>query len=157
MTLKCCWTLLFRAILLSWVDPQRSFRMRFWMRDCSLLYRVFEYPSKWSVYLQVYFGCCMAGATWRRCRLSTRSVYTMQPCTSLQCQFIQCDILESMSLCLGVTCDMHFWQNDQDLLRGYYFNTAVERIPKWVSTESYPGLRRKFSRLSCRDSNRLTV
>ena len=52
--------------------------------------------------------------------------------------------------CLAATCHLHFWQNDQDLLRA----TAVTR--GWnvyrVSTESRPW-RRKFSHRSCRDSN----
>ena len=54
--------------------------------------------------------------------------------------------------CLGVTCHLHFWQNDWDLLRA----TAV--TPGWnghwrrLSTESYL-LRRKFSHRSCWDSN----
>ena len=45
--------------------------------------------------------------------------------------------------CLAVTCHLHFWQNDRDLLRA----TAT-----YVSTESRPQ-RRKFPRRSCRDSN----
>ena len=51
--------------------------------------------------------------------------------------------------CLGVTCHLHFWQND-------WGNTVVTR--GWdghrirVSTESLVR-RRKFSRRSCRDSN----
>ena len=31
----------------------------------------------------------MAGVTWNCCRLGARTVYTIQPCTSLQCHFIQ--------------------------------------------------------------------
>ena len=56
--------------------------------------------------------------------------------------------------CLAVTCHLHFWQNDRDLLRDTVAgNTGVERIPKLrVSTESRPW-RRKFSRRSSRDSN----
>ena len=42
--------------------------------------------------LVALFSCCMAGATWNCCRLSAVSVYTIQPCTSLQCHFIQTQI-----------------------------------------------------------------
>jgi len=34
--------------------------------------------------LTALFGCYMAGATWNCCHLGTCSVYTIQPCTSLQ-------------------------------------------------------------------------
>ena len=52
---------------------------------------------------------------------------------------------------LAATCHLHFWRNDQDLLRA----TAVTR--GWngyrnKSTESWPW-RRKFSCRSCGDSN----
>ena len=53
---------------------------------------------------------------------------------------------------LAVTCHLHFWQNGRDLLRATAVTWGVERIPKWVSTESQPW-RRKFSHCSCRDSN----
>ena len=43
----------------------------------------------WSGVLTVLFGCYMAGATWSCCHLGTHSVYTIQPCTSLQCHFMQ--------------------------------------------------------------------
>ena len=54
--------------------------------------------------------------------------------------------------CLGVTCHLHFWQNDRGLLRA----TAVTRERTGhrirVSTQNLLW-RRKFSRRSCRDSN----
>ena len=54
--------------------------------------------------------------------------------------------------CLGVTCNLHFWQNDQGLLHA----TAVTRgwSGHWlrVSTQSY-FWKRKFSHRSCRNSN----
>ena len=40
---------------------------------------------------------------------------TIQPCTSLQCHFIQSHI-GRVYVCLAVTCHLHFWQNDRDLL-----------------------------------------
>ena len=46
-----------------------------------------------SAVLTALFGCCVAGATWNWCcRLSASSVYTIRPCTSLQCHFIQSHI-----------------------------------------------------------------
>ena len=56
------------------------------------------------------------------CRLGASSVHTIQPCTRLQCHFIQSHI-GRVYVCLAVTCHLHFWQNDQDLLRA----TAVTR------------------------------
>ena len=54
--------------------------------------------------------------------------------------------------CLGVTCHLHFWQNDWGLLCA----TAIKWgwIKHWirVNTQSWPW-RRKFSRQSCQDSN----
>ena len=55
--------------------------------------------------------------------------------------------------CFGVTCHLHFWQNDRGLLRA----TAVKR--GWnghrirVSTQSRLWIKRKFFRRSCRVSN----
>ena len=50
------------------------------------------------------------------------SVYTIQPCTGLQCHFIQSHT-GRVYVCLAVTCHLHVWQNDRDLLRA----TAVTR------------------------------
>ena len=37
---------------------------------------------------------------------------------------------------LAVTCHLHFWQNDRDLLRATQCgNTGVERIPKLESAQ----------------------
>ena len=38
------------------------------------------------------FACYMASAKWNCCRLGASSVYTMQPCTSLQCRVIRSHI-----------------------------------------------------------------
>ena len=62
-----------------------------------------------------------------------------------------------MYACLAVTCHLHFWQNDRDLLRAAT-SVAGNTGPGGtdteirVSTESRPW-RRKFSRRSSRDSN----
>ena len=87
------------------------------------------------------------------CRFGASSVYTIQPYTRLQCHFIQSHI-DRVYACLAVTCHLHFWQKDRDLLRA----TAVRNngggtdTKIRVSTESWLW-RRKLSRRSCRDSN----
>ena len=98
------------------------------------------------------FGCYMAGATWNCCRLGAYSVYTIQPCTTLQCHFIRTRI-RRMHVCL-FSCNLPpaLWAEWAGSFTCYCGNTGVERIPKLVSTESWPW-RRKFSRRSCRDSN----
>ena len=72
------------------------------------------------------------------------------PYNHVPCHFMQ-NHIRKMYACLAVTCQLHFWQNDRDLLRA----TVVAR--GWneyrnKSTESRPW-RIQFSRRSCRDSN----
>ena len=43
-----------------------------------------------------------------------RNVYTIQPCT-MSHHFMQ-GCTHMVHVCLAVTCHLHFWQNDQDLL-----------------------------------------
>ena len=74
------------------------------------------------------------------------------PYNHAPCHFMQSHI-RKVYACLAVTCHLHFWQNDRDLLRA----TAITRWGRTdteirISTESRPW-RRKFSRRSCRDSN----
>ena len=68
------------------------------------------------------FGCYMAGVTWTALSRRTFCVLT-QSCTS----FLQCRVIRShrrrVYVCLVVTCHMHFWENDMDLLHA----TAVTR------------------------------
>ena len=54
-------------------------------------------------------------------------------------------------MCFGVTCHLHFWQNDKALLRV----TAVTRggTDSEISRSQHRKLRRKFSRVSSKDSN----
>ena len=49
-----------------------------------------EYWPKWCTYSVC---CCMAGATRSSCRLGSRSVYTIKPCTSLLCHFMHSHIV----------------------------------------------------------------
>ena len=37
--------------------------------------------------------------------------------------------------CLAVTCHLHFWQHDRDLLRATAVTRGVERIPKSESAQ----------------------
>ena len=84
------------------------------------------------------------------CRFSTSSVYTIQPCTRLQCHFIQSHI-GRVYVCLAVTCHLHFWQNDWDLLRATavtwgwngYRNKSQHRkltLEKKILPQLLPGL-----------------
>ena len=54
--------------------------------------------------------------------------------------------------CLAVTCHLHFWRNDRDLLSATAVTRGGTDTEIRVSTESRP-CRRKFSRRSSRDSN----
>ena len=67
------------------------------------------------------------------------------------CHFMQSHI-GPVNACLAVTCHLHFWQNDRDLLCA----TAVTWGWKGYRNKSQHSkltLRRKFSSRSCRDSN----
>ena len=87
-----------------------SCRMWFWMRDCAF------YSAFWiSTEVAYSATCCMADATWNGCYIGARSVYTIQPCTCLQCHFIR-NHIRRVHVGLAVTCHLHFWQNDTDLL-----------------------------------------
>ena len=70
--------------------------------------------SHWSGYSAVWLlhGWCHM----KLLPLGASSVWTIQPYTSLHCHFIWSCICK-MYVCLAVTCHLHFWQNDQDLLR----------------------------------------
>ena len=88
----------------------------------------------------------MAGATWNCCCLG--ALYTMLPC------------LMSFHAKPHTSCAYVFRCNLSPMLLAQWLgsstcccgNTGVERIPKWVSTETWPW-RRQFSRRSYRDSN----
>ena len=74
--------------------------------------------------------------------------------------------IRKMHACLAVTCHLHFWQNDRDLLRatsavtrgwnGYRNKSQHRKLTQDVKHHVYYYFwprRRKFSRRSCRDSN----
>ena len=65
--------------------------------------------------------------------VSARSVFAIQSCTMSR-QFMQRHI-RKVYACLAVTCHLHFWQNDRDLLRA----TAVTRGMGGTDTERRAG------------------
>ena len=79
------------------------------LREWLAFYSVFfECPPKWCAY-----STGMAGATWNCCRRSVLCVYhtTMHRVTSCKATYVR-----YMRDNLAVTCQLHFWQNDQDIL-----------------------------------------
>ena len=76
--------------------------------------------------------------------VSVYSVYTIQPCI-VSHHFMQSHICR-VHVCLAVTCNLQFWQNDHDLLQAAGGGMDIKIR---VSTESWPW--RKI--LSCQDSN----
>ena len=64
----------------------------------------FGYPPKWCTY-----SAGMACTTWNCCRLGAFCVHA--PCHFMQNQ------IRKIRTCLAVTCHLHFWLNDWDLLR----------------------------------------
>ena len=89
--------------------------------------------------LTALVGCYMAGATWNRCRLGARFVYTVQPRTSLQSHFIRSHV-RSWHVCLTVTCHPNLSQNGLDLLRATAVvqGGTVTEIRLRVSAERWP-------------------
>ena len=73
------------------------------------------------------------------------------PYNHAPCHFMQSH-KRKVYACLAVTCNLHFWQNDLDLLRVATVTQVGTVTEIRVSTESRPW-RRKFSCRSCRDSN----
>ena len=55
-----------------------SWALRFWMNDCILLQFVTFSIHQSGVLTVLWFGCCIAGATWNCCRLGASSAYTIQ-------------------------------------------------------------------------------
>ena len=73
------------------------------------------------------------------------------PYNHAPCHFIQSHI-RKVYACLAVTCHLHFWQNDRDLLHA----AAVTRGWNGYRNKSQHRkltLDQKISRCSCRDSN----
>ena len=102
-----------------------------------------------SAFLNIHRGGVHTALAWMVLH-ETAAVSAQVLCTPYHhapCYFMQSHI-RKVYACLAVTCHLHFWQNDRDLLlatvviRGW--NGGQHRSRPW---------RRKFSRRSCRDSN----
>ena len=134
----------FYIVLFSAFEQTHCARMWFYMSDQLFMARFSLKISTEVVYLQRWHGWCHMKLLPSRHVLCT-------PYNHAPCHFMQSHI-RKVHTCLAVTCHLHFWQNDRDLLRA----TAVTRCGTdtkiRVSTESWPW-RRNFSRRSCRDSN----
>ena len=72
------------------------------------------------------------------------------PYNHAPCHFMQSHI-HNVCACLAVTCHLHLWQNDRDLLRATAVTRGGTDTEIRVSAESRPW-RRQFSRRSSRDS-----
>ena len=140
------------AVLYFGADSMRTCRMWFWMRDCSLLLRFFIYPSRWCTYSAIWLlhGWCHVKL------LPARHTFCVHNTTMHQFTVPLHAMPHTREhVCLGVTCDMHFWQNDQDLARA----TAVTRRWNGYRNESAQKVTPEKKILppqsqSCRDSNR---
>ena len=76
------------------------------------------------------------GATWNYCHLGARSVYIIQPCTSLQSHFIRshtCRFHINMFICNFPLALLAEWPG---AFTCYCGNARVGRIPKWESAQN---------------------
>ena len=73
------------------------------------------------------------------------------PYNHAPCHFMQSHI-SKVYACLAVTCHLHFWQNDRDLLRATVVTWGWNGYRNKSQHRSWPW-RRKFSSRSWRDSN----
>ena len=76
---------------------------------------------------------------------------TIQPCTSLQCHFIQSHI-GRVHVYLAVTCHLHFWQNDQYLLHAIAVAQGWNRYPNMSQHRKFT-LKKKILLLLLQDLN----
>ena len=104
-----------------------------------------KYPLKWCTY-----STGMAGATWNCSRLGASPVYTIILYNHAPCHFMQ-SYIRKVYACLAVTCHLHFWQNDRDLLcatavtRGWnrYWNKSQHR-KSTLEKKIHPPLQQGF-------------
>ena len=75
------------------------------MNDCNFTHHVSEYPLKWCTYSTVWLlhHWCHVKLLPPVCTV----VYTIQPCTSLQCHFTQ-NHTHRVHACLAITSHLHF-------------------------------------------------
>ena len=106
------WLLLYSAILGSRADSLRSHVI------------LYEWLAFYSAFLNVHRSGVLTALAWLVPH-ETAAVSAQVLCTPYNrtpCHFMQSHI-RKVYACLGVTCHLHFWQNDRDLLRA----TAVTR------------------------------
>ena len=100
-------------------------------------------------------------------RFDASSVYTIQPCTRSKCHLIQSHI-GRVYVCLALTCHLHFWQNEWDLLRATavtlgwngYRNKSEHRkltLVKKILPPLLPGLEPGTFRSRVRRSNHWAI
>ena len=106
----CCWLLLYTA-LFSALEQTHCSHVWFWMSDY-LLILCFWISTK-VVYLQ---HCLVVTrlVPHETAAILVRSVYTIQP-YAMSHHFMQTHI-QRVHACLAITCPLHFWRNDWDLL-----------------------------------------
>ena len=111
------------SILLSW---QKTFFMMIWwwllysaiLRSRADSLRLCVILHEWTAFHSVFFNIHRSGApaapAWlmphEPAAVSVHSVYTIQPCHFMQSH------IRKVYACLAVTCHLHFWQDDRDLL-----------------------------------------
>ena len=86
-------------------------------------------------FLNLHRCCILTALTWlvprETAAVSARCVYTIQPCTmSLHAKPY------TRKVCSAVTCHLHCWQNDRDLLRTTAVTQGGTDTEIRVSTES---------------------
>ena len=138
----CSWSLLYNTTLRSQADSLRSHAI------------LHEWLTFYSVFLNIQLKWCtystdMAGASWNCCCLGAFRVH------HTTCHFMQSHICK-VHLCLAVTCQLHFWQNDWGSFMCYCckMRGGMDAEIRVSTEENSPAShRRKFSCCSCRGSN----
>ena len=99
-----CWLLLHRAILCS--QANNALLLHVILNEWPQPFFEASFYIHWSCVLTALVDCYMAGVMWNCCNLGTCFVYTIQPCTSSQCHFMQSHI-RWVHGSLAVTCHLH--------------------------------------------------
>ena len=113
----CCWLLLYSVILHSQAD---SLCLHAIVHERWAFY-VFWISTE-VVYLQCWHGWC-------HIKLLSSWYVLCTPYNYAPCHFMQSHICKVHAY-FAVTCHLHFWQNDWDLLLYYCGNTGAEQILK---------------------------
>ena len=106
------WSLLYSAVLRCWED---------WLRSHVILH---EWTAFYSAFLNIHRNGVFTALAWlvphETAAISAQVLCT--PYNHAPCHFMQSHI-RKVYACLTVTCHLHFWQKDRNLLRA----TAVTR------------------------------